>query len=307
MSLFGLLPQLASQVGTPQGISPMFGSAGTPGALLPANMMQQTQQSPENINPPSGLFGLKGTGRDIAGILGDALLASGGMAPRYQAQREKEKQGEAMRGFAENPLAAIERIAQIDPEIARKLKKDYDDNVRQTSRTTSQNRNDEYSIREKGLGLFGSMIGGVNESTFEPIRERLIGISKDAGLGLEGLISQAKTPEDLQKLATMAMTPDQRYDNERDKWYKEERLEDYDRAEGRQAANTASQIQSRSERDHQGAVRTGNNTRITNARVYRTMNPVSASKTKSAKNSKVYTFGGKKYRKKSNGKYELVQ
>lgn len=68
-----------------------------------------------------GMFGIKGTMRDILGTLGDAFLTQSGNNPLYRQQRQVEKEGDAMLGFADNPLAAVERLAAVNPSAAREL------------------------------------------------------------------------------------------------------------------------------------------------------------------------------------------
>ena len=64
-----------------------------------------------------GLFGVKGTLRDVLGILGDALTGR----PTYSTIRRQEKFGDILAGkyqdnleesFAQNPLLAIQRLAE---------------------------------------------------------------------------------------------------------------------------------------------------------------------------------------------------
>lgn len=69
----------------------------------------------KEVNQRKGLFGMKGTLRDIVGLLGDAFLVQSGNKPLYQQQREREKMGDAMYGMTDpnNPQAfnaAIERL-----------------------------------------------------------------------------------------------------------------------------------------------------------------------------------------------------
>lgn len=63
-----------------------------------------------------GLFGTRGTVRDILGVLGDAFLVQSGNKAVYMPQREKEKIADAMAGFTKDPITASERTAGIDPD-----------------------------------------------------------------------------------------------------------------------------------------------------------------------------------------------
>lgn len=70
---------------------------------------------PAPYEQPSGLFGIRGTFRDILGTLGDTFLMQAGQDPLYRNTRMQERRSEALHGFAENPMAAIERLRQLDP------------------------------------------------------------------------------------------------------------------------------------------------------------------------------------------------
>lgn len=95
----------------------------------------QTQQAPveEEIvasgRPPyerKGMFGIKGTARDILGLIGDAFLVQGGADPLYRKVRDQEKQADAMRGFGEDPYGSIEALNKAGfADVSRELYKDY--------------------------------------------------------------------------------------------------------------------------------------------------------------------------------------
>lgn len=63
-----------------------------------------------------GMFGLHGTTRDILGVLGDAFLAQAKQPAVYGPKRHQEREADALRGFANDPLAAIGRYTKEDPE-----------------------------------------------------------------------------------------------------------------------------------------------------------------------------------------------
>src|SRR6478735_10037782 len=93
------------------GVGPISGPATPqviPNAPTPPMLYQQ----------PHGMFGMHGTVRDIVGALGDAFLTQSGNPRMYEPQREQERLSEAMRGFANDPMAAIQRIAEFNPEAA---------------------------------------------------------------------------------------------------------------------------------------------------------------------------------------------
>lgn len=71
-----------------------------------------------------GLFGTRGTLRNVLGTLGDALLTANGGQATYAPQRRQERLADAMVGYTNSPeaaMAAVERVTQIDPEAGRVL------------------------------------------------------------------------------------------------------------------------------------------------------------------------------------------
>lgn len=65
-----------------------------------------------------GLFGAKGTLRDVIGILGDGFLVQSGNKALYGPTREREKFSDAMAGSSRNPQAAYERGMGVNPDAA---------------------------------------------------------------------------------------------------------------------------------------------------------------------------------------------
>lgn len=276
MNLFGLLPQGAMK------------AVANPVIPEPAPV----EYSPTPIGIP-GLLGIKGKGRDILGQIGDALLVANGGEPQYAMAKKQQAITGAMQDFASNPIDAIKRVAQIDPEAAQELLKNYQEAELEKRKVAAQERTAEssvrktsYDIREKGLGLIGNIASGVNEATLPAIKERLISISKDADLGIEDLISNAKTVADLQSIASYAITADQKADNARADKYNEERLADYDAAESRQRSETVSR---QAERKDKAVDRK----RRTDAYVYKTTQPVAKKTTSTGKPKRKVFRNGK--------------
>ncbi len=97
-----------------------------------------------------GLFGLKGTPRDILGILGDALMMSSGMNPLYTPQRQGEKISDALTGLDQNPLDAIAKISAINPALGQKYLEQHQENLRkaEAARTESARYEREYGLKK---------------------------------------------------------------------------------------------------------------------------------------------------------------
>ncbi|TXH13746.1 MAG: hypothetical protein E6R03_10765 [Hyphomicrobiaceae bacterium] len=79
----------------------------------------------EGLPAHKGLFGVKGTLRNVIGMLGDALLTGSGMKPIYAPIRQRENLSDAMTAYASNPLEAINRVMAVDPEYGRQLYNDW--------------------------------------------------------------------------------------------------------------------------------------------------------------------------------------
>lgn len=71
--------------------------------------------------PRKGMFGVKGTLRDVLGFLGDTYLVGQGKDPAYQARRDQERMSDAQAGITNNPRAAAERTGYYDPETGRTI------------------------------------------------------------------------------------------------------------------------------------------------------------------------------------------
>lgn len=84
-----------------------------------AQATQQGQRAAPGIDggTGAGVWGLlpqsvqHGTLRDVLGALGDAFLAHAGEKPMYQERADSRRIGLAMADYANNPQAAIERVA----------------------------------------------------------------------------------------------------------------------------------------------------------------------------------------------------
>lgn len=84
--------------------------------ITPRYILNDDRQAPDpsemkEILPRKGMFGTKGTLRDVLGVLGDAFLVQGGEKAIYGPQRQREKAGDAMFGATDNPQQAAERLA----------------------------------------------------------------------------------------------------------------------------------------------------------------------------------------------------
>lgn len=83
-----------------------------PGGAMEPNpeILGAVDQIKNDRAKPTGLFGVKGTARDILGVLGAAF--SKNPAP-YIEQRQRERRAAALEGFMSNPMRAIQRLREM--------------------------------------------------------------------------------------------------------------------------------------------------------------------------------------------------
>ena len=104
---------------------------GANGGRPTAMPQQENEGEPLSVsgrNPyeRKGLFGVKGTLRDVLGTLGDAFLIQSGNKAIYSPIRQREHVADAMRGFTDDPLSAIQALNKAGfPDQAQSLYQDY--------------------------------------------------------------------------------------------------------------------------------------------------------------------------------------
>lgn len=116
------LPPTQADVPDPQANDRVKGDD-VPPNYTPAQMASSKTPMDDNDNPieHKGAFGQTGTLRKILGTLGDAFLVQGGGKAMYAPKVQQEKESDALVGFAQNPSAAIGRLAAVNPDAAVKL------------------------------------------------------------------------------------------------------------------------------------------------------------------------------------------
>lgn len=157
--------------------------------LLPQGALEAAQALPEALSAPpqhQGMFGIKGTLRDVLGGLGDAFLLQAGGNPMYRAIRQRERLGDVMGGMADNPLNTIAQIGSIDPALGQKYYDEYSQSQDRQAKLALDQRNTEF----KQEGQFRDRVGGLllraNEKTYGPILANMRERAK--ALGLEGAL-----------------------------------------------------------------------------------------------------------------------
>lgn len=183
----------------------------------------------EEASDRRGLFGTRGTLRDILGVLGDAFLVQSGNKPVYGPSRRREQVSDAMAGFTVDPVAAAERVAYYDPMLGQELLSEA-----QTQRTRQAQQESLAASRENLVadrdfknyvrareqigGLFntpGAVVDGAISPQALAIAER---IANSANMTLEDfMIAEGMTEQQVRDYALSVLDP-----------YQQERLEDYD-------------------------------------------------------------------------------
>lgn len=144
-------------------------------SLLPKNASAEDLQRAMALgNAPErkGMFGIKGTLRDVLGLVGDAFLVQSGNNPIYRTTREKERVSDALIGMGPGKERdAIARAMDINPDLGVQLYKDWQsrmgDEARldvQRDKLTSDAASDRLAAIEKGSRLFGQFAGALSQN-----------------------------------------------------------------------------------------------------------------------------------------------
>lgn len=204
----------------PEGQLPTYNDPPERAAVDPRYILNDDRIAPrrdelKEILPREGKFGVKGTLRDVLGIVGDAFLVQSGNKAVYQPRREQEQQADAMYGFTDNPLQAIERLnAAGYGKEAMALQEQY--SQQDIRRGTLQNQvasgqslraDRDFDNRDKGLNRIARWTaGGV---PYDQLVKAAKGYNIDEeelnGLG----IRPDMTPEERQQVGSMDMTVQQ--------------------------------------------------------------------------------------------------
>lgn len=142
-----------------------------PSAILQARQSMQSPDASHHYVEQSGKHkGVAGVARDILGTLGDFLLTRLHMPAMYGPGQQDRKLTAAMQGFNDDPMAAIDRVADVDPDKAIKLRDQWNDNQRlqaQLQSTDELRKSREASLadamRTKSLGRVAGYMNRIGE------------------------------------------------------------------------------------------------------------------------------------------------
>ena len=201
-------------------------SNGDPGPDLGnRSYVEAARAAMANEPPHKGMFGLKGTLRDILGTVGDAFLVQGGGNPLYRQTVDQEKTSDALSGFSANPMAAIERLAQVNPDAAAKLMQTTQTDMTNQGRVGAMkqhysNMQDtaEAARYKQGATLLSSYLGSATPETYDKIKPILMQIKQRFGLGDEFQIPDKFDPNYSKTMQMGGMPAQQQvYSDYRDK------------------------------------------------------------------------------------------
>jgi hypothetical protein len=143
--------------------------------------IEERNQAAKNVPQHKGMFGIKGTLRDILGTVGDAFVVGAGGDAIYGAQRQKERESDAMAGFTADPQAGAERMGGVNPDRAILM-----NNARQTDEYRRDNLESQEAARQS------------------LIEDRRLGNLKDASIGIQRLFGSKEAQANPEMAITIA-------------------------------------------------------------------------------------------------------
>jgi hypothetical protein len=152
-----------------------------------------------------GMFGVKGTLRNVLGVLGDAFLVQGGRDPMYAPQRQMEREGDAMAGISQAPRAAVERMTAVNPALAAKMNDSVADAEIARANAERQAAAEAAARHAQGLKIVGGMLGArglEDEATYRKMQPIIEGLRVKYGLGDEYAIPETYDPNFSTALST---------------------------------------------------------------------------------------------------------
>lgn len=193
-----------------------------------------------------GLFGVKGTLRDLLGMAGDFRANMEGRPGRYEQLRKQEQIGDAMRGFNEDPMTAIRRVFKADGKLGNEMLESYRE--QETKRLLAEERR-----REQGRQIVQGMLGTIKDDrTYAKMAPLLRQSAQRYGVPAEEIDPYLGDKYDPDLIAAyryggfpvdrqIAAEETRRYHDEQDRNYDERTAISRDRAKT-QAAGTAARI-----------------------------------------------------------------
>lgn len=182
----------------PFGIADLLSNPGVQQAIM-GSQQAPTPAPEETVGPDivsqapiqrKGMFGIKGTARDILGVLGDAFLTQAGRADVYAPQRDAEHISDALggsEGFMQNPVAAIQKLNDAGyPAQAQELYKNYVSSSIAKATAARQQEDADYKVKQRAASILGAVKpDGSNYAATKALYDRYLqshGLSADVPL-----------------------------------------------------------------------------------------------------------------------------
>lgn len=167
-----------------------------------------------------GMFGLHGGLRDILGAVGDAFLRQGGGQAVYAPRHQMESEANAMRGFVDNPMAAMERLNRENPTAARAFYDSVQDN-RRLDGVAARQEEDSVGRRQASADtIAASMFRHATAETWPRIREQAMRLYAARGLQPSLPIPEAFDENAIGTLVDSTITPHQaNMEDETQSWH----------------------------------------------------------------------------------------
>ena len=147
------------------------------GNAKPVSMAREAEKDTALNSDRRGLFGVKGTLRDILGIVSDAFLVQSGNQPLYMPRKLEESWSDAMAGFSESPEAermAIERAMRVDgrrtQEFLQQSRLNQTNMGNLSLRGEELGRDKTNDLRKQLTGLAAAAVNGTPEQKAEALR-----------------------------------------------------------------------------------------------------------------------------------------
>lgn len=172
-----------------------------------------------------GMFGLKGTLRDVLGTIGDAMLVQGGADRVYAPHRQAEMEGDAMAGFTRDPAAAAERMTGVNPDRAQIMGASAADAERKRMETLAAQASGQREAYKEGGSMMSRILGATTPDNVEVMSRYAQSIKERYGLGDEFIIPQTGDEPWLEGFRMSDMNAGQQDTAE----YRDSRIDQYDR------------------------------------------------------------------------------
>ena len=160
--------------------------------------------------PKGGFFSLEGTGGQVLGTIGDALLVGSGRDAIYRPRRMDARARDAMIDYTADPERALNQLSQV-PGMSDKAAELWDKHQERTAQVGLQeaqalNERDEYEgiTHQRAAGY----LGAATPTTYPAIRQMINKWYADRGVDPPFELPEVYDAEAIASLARGAIAPD---------------------------------------------------------------------------------------------------